>query len=391
MDRNSLPHSHEITNLSKYPNLPGLSSMDVLRLGTTDPKIIEIYDLPKGLSERFKERANALKSGYDSLKLQGGKLKDLKIAYRLTPKTEEVKKDHFGMEKMGGIPNLGLTVWKQSFMDQKDYQKRFEQKSKKEKPLKYNFPSLEEFIDKNWPRCSCCHERMMFFGQFSIGEWLFVLHSATAKKSTSYGRDYYTSGLGGADGFGHKAFMVDQWYSIWYCARDFSNHYNNPNSDGRIYVSDYYYKENHSDVPSKVLDYSKEDYEAAVLEFQKMNFSNKEVQEDQVPLKAISGFELGFDVEAKTSDDWKELDKLQNSPLVKSRGDFHLFGLPASQQEPKRPICPNGYGSIHGLAPIVNWHNPTHDLTHQMYGCMSCVAREHVPEYIWGKLDNSCT
>lgn len=44
-----------------------------------------------------------------------------------------------------------------------------------------------------------------------------------------------------------------------------------------------------------------------------------------------------------------------------------MFGRPASQQEPHRPIVPNRHPSIRAMIPFLNFNDSEHDMTHQLY------------------------
>lgn len=70
-------------------------------------------------------------------------------------------------------------------------------------------------------------------------------------------------------------------------------------------------------------------------------------------------------------------------------GDCQVYGVPRSQQEPKRYLSPENYFS-RGLTPMFAFNDDLHDITHQFYADASIMdSINH--KRVYSKLDSSCT
>ena len=71
-----------------------------------------------------------------------------------------------------------------------------------------------------------------------------------------------------------------------------------------------------------------------------------------------------------------------------NRGAFKLFGVPASQQEPKRPMVQERRPFVRCMAPILSWSDDRDDVTHQVFADLVGLESIKLAEC---KLDSSCT
>lgn len=351
------------------------------------------------------------------------------IAFRLEPVVEIMKRDNIHVEKFGGIPNLQWFFSVIECTPKKEVDKYSDACGKNIKhKMKPNFPTVDKFIDKKWPRCKCCNQPMKFIAQLELQDWLIAIHELTLITKTKWSS---------YSGFGHTYPLTNLYpfyinkYLFFFCD---NGHWDEPNSDALCMIEHirsrvpeewdeslgpkdmYRFHKGMQEQNDAKIEKGKtcgthdsppwtdKEFIVAARKFirkHKLLRGNRKYDiSTPIVKRKVIGYNIRFDLEAdhsKMKYDTPEsalYDKLnyynEEYPLFSSKGDFQLFGAPKSQQTEKRYMCQNSHPIVHRMNPLISWNDEEHDLTNQFYGCMKCLWFES-NDIIFGKMDTSCT
>jgi hypothetical protein len=358
-----------------------------------------------GIGTRIEERLGQFESAYGKARQMIGDKP--RLVYRLDLITEKMVRDNIHASKIGGVPDLGGTASLGRYRDNDT--------------KKYNFPSVDEFVAFYWPRCPVCGRPMRFAAQINVWDWITVLHEITAVKGESSCRpqwESWRSGLGtsyslfqyGVLGLAGKHLMV--WHCVSSCTFglfpvaqcQWANNSlaafvrNNAHVEERTEVD--ISPTTKTLVASHVLDMFGEPFPWTIGEYIEAvgRFAQGETKTEiysgqdaekklqhscsidhrpddegcylsiMIEPQLIRDTNIGFDpIDLNYS--FKDHPE---DPLFDSDSDFVMFGEGQSQQEPRRPFCPNSFSGPHPMAAALTYSDPKEDLRHQVYSCLAC-------------------
>ncbi len=254
--------------------------------------------------------------------------------------------------------------------------------------------NLTNMIERMWPRCGCCHEPMVFVGQFDLHPWAAPIHCATEfQLICGDGRPWPVSGIGNERMAQYGSIFANKMLHVFMC-RTASYHFDNPNGDCFALITSKYKNEDRTkDLPNDT-----EFHEALVAAgYDKHTFGSLTEDEpgvsDEILHKKITGHELFFEFDCGRASVKKrdELDELaEEHPelfLTYDRCEYKLFGEARSQQEAKRPFSSNSYAGPRVLTPTLYFSDDNADMSYQLY--FDLIGSDGYKAY--GKTDASCT
>jgi len=308
------------------------------------------------------------------------------LTYALTPRFSQYRAE-FGDSKIGGMPSLG----------------KYLHMIMETRKRNGNAISLAEVIKLVWPRCGCCHESMVFVGQFDLLPWAAPIHCATQWQITQGSYPWAVSGLGGKDIAEHNSIFENKLLQVFMC-RNASGHFDNPGMDCFAHISAKYKKqrpfpgekeETKIDTTPDQKQLHDAFEEAGLIEntFGRLKDDEIGVDENQL-LQRIDGYDLRLEFDwGRDFTKYKQRDALDEiaeaNPEVfldYRRCDYKLFGEARSQQEPKRYFSTNAYVP-HAMTPTLYFSDHSADMSYQLY--FDLISSDGYKVY--GKTDASCT
>jgi hypothetical protein len=354
-----------------------------------------------------------------------------RLAYRLDLETEDLKTDQLYASKIGGRPDLCAT----------ESIGRYLLKGSSDK---FEFPTVGQFVAKNWPRCPVCLRPMRFLAQINLWDWFTVIHQLTGhEEEKGHGRcwERWHSALG----YGQTLLqyglsqLAGKHLMIWHCSSSCSFGLESRvrcqwSNNGLIALSRkkmlrkleirLWHAKPAIPAPTsdQAIDMFGDGFPWTIAEYCRAvdSFAEGEtrlqingafernerdenpgfvrvVKHGQVsradypiilsPSKRIVDAKIGFDPDDMSYEDWP------GNPIFHAKSAFVLFGTGRSQQEPRNPFCPEPYGGAHRMAPLIAYDEPEQDLTHQIYTCLACGSAPYggFNNSFPGVLDSSCT
>ena len=337
------------------------------------------------------KKARELLLAIPGVKKIGNSLNGIPLCYVLQPVTEELKSDDITIPKIGGLPDLLKEVIY--------YQSHAKNKGKS--------ASIKSILERIWPRCGCCYEKMRFIGQYDVTGWITALHFLTADISPKKEKwmnypDRWHSNLGSSRTTGARNFsMYETFWQFFFCPYS-SGHFFDPNMDAKVFIRSHFFDKkpvtkdgvlSWEIQPSKKLD---EEHDVKGIIAKIKQFA-KEPKDDSAAtpfsLRAIKELQLRWELDSPIHDCQFEekIEKvMKENPDVFAdyAPDFSLFGKPHSQQTELRPYCQRGVETAQRMAPLIHWNDESHDVTYQMYGDLQFAYDN---ESIFAKIDSSCT
>lgn len=358
------------------------------------------------LKAQLEERLAQFRAGYEEARRIVGQKP--RLIYRLDLATKDLSGDDINASKIGGLPDLGGTGGIDKY--------RIGSTSK------FSFPTVDQFVAKNWPHCPVCLRPMRFLAQINIWDWIIVIHQLTAqidKGNIKPSWNNWYSGLG--DGYSLFKYgvsdLVKKRLMIWHCASSCSPGLHSRvqcqwSNDGLAAIDEdkrtselgtslEIASASELPAPGQIVDmfgraypWTINEYRLAVDRFVKsqtvlqihlrdrktrflraIDHNSKEDGDYPIiiPPKLIADAKIGFDLADREAPD---------DPIFNPESDFILFGEGRSQQDPYSPFCPSSYYGPHRMAPVIAYDEPGRDLTHQLYSCITCGSDEY------GELDN---
>ena len=231
-----------------------------------------------------------------------------------------------------------------------------------------------------WPRCGCCHEYMQFVAQVDVYPWLVPFHALTGTFRDERRNDLYglMSSIGNFNMVNHMSIYKSYFLSIFMC-KDAGQHWNNPNFDAAIIHS------------QKSIDLINKLHESKRPEFDMKEFRKScPVKQTMFDPTKIS---LNFKINVDYYENYDDVEDIVEENNIFQNGnptgsDFaRMFGVPRSQQEPKRFNTTNSYVPQSQMTPLLSFNHPEDDFTYQIYADLQ--SSDGFVTY--GKVDGSCT
>jgi hypothetical protein len=231
-----------------------------------------------------------------------------------------------------------------------------------------------------WPKDPFSGKYMQYLGSICLNLWPYILDALTSRKVDDYWIRSFACGVNDVRWFDKNN---KYWLHFWASEQ---NEFDSPIPDCHVRMTVKNYSEFHL----------KFDLERRVHSDEEWNNFFKEWQETQCVKSSVKG-ENSFFNELNLRFYWDGLGKLsdrkaesENGIFNWDRGDIKVYGNPASQQEPRRYISPNGYCGVRGCVPILSFNDGEADMTHQFYCDVPLMDNiSHTRAYC--KLDSSCT
>jgi len=279
-------------------------------------------------------------------------LKDfMPIAFGATPVLEKLEKDNYSVPKFGGFPNYDFTYHKD--------------------PV------------GNYPRCRNCHNYMKFLFQMN-SNLIDCLHYLTCKP-LRFNQSVSPYGYGRA----LESFLRLDSQRVFYafyckCA----------GSDNCNLWGDFCLFSNYTMGSNEKRDESKQELlNQFMIDNKLMDDENSMRIVDFVPFVDMES--IPFDLDESILSD-EEYDDFQELFTEKFKYNDGFFGVPHSQQSPKRPFSNFQFydegnwslGRSKRMVPFYNWSDSEQDMTHQAYIDLQDISSIG---YTRGILDSSCT
>lgn len=233
-----------------------------------------------------------------------------------------------------------------------------------------------ENLKNIWPRCGCCHEYMKGVGQFDLYPWVIPLTAAFGRTKQSITGPFggYNSGIP-KNLTEHHRIYSETMLHVLMCPYA-GQHFYNPNSDAVVLFTYKYENGTRNNQKEENLKQYLDAYHNLDLKADSFCLDEKKINSYK--------FRLGIDHYRSYNDSADEI--IENNPDIFEQRTS-LLGVPASQQEPKRPFCQNGFFPVAPrMTPFFNFNDAAADFTYQIYVDMNN------DNYIsYGKTDGSCT
>ena len=239
----------------------------------------------------------------------------------------------------------------------------------------YLFKKDQFNTKKIWPRCGCCHKYMRFIAQVDLYPWLLPIHALTGQyRNDGPSNDEYGvySSVGNFNMVQHPSIFQSHFLHIFMCP-DSGQHWDNPNFDAAAICTKKYVDA--VDAPEFQIDYD--------AYYQSLPVKATLFKPDKIS-------KVDFKISADCSYDDDDIEDIMddNREIFNTYHDeFDMFGIPRSQQEPKRYNTTNSYIPQSQMTPLLAFNHPEDDFTYQIYADMQGSNGY----FIHCKVDGSCT